>query len=115
VIRALTNLLHNALQASPRGGEVRIVVQYQEDAVQIAVEDEGGGIPKEQLDRVFKPFFTTKNQGTGLGLPITKRIVEEHNGDIRVKSRLGGGTRVLLSFPVAVEELSDGEPNRKQK
>jgi len=108
VTRALTNLIHNALQASTRGGEVRIEVEYKEDAVQVRVEDKGGGISKEHLDHIFKPFFTTKHQGTGLGLPITQRIVEEHEGEIRIESTLGNGTRVLLSFPVVTERLSKG-------
>lgn len=101
VRQALANLLQNALQASPKGKEVRLLVQCDQGILQMMVEDEGAGIPKEHLDRIFQPFFTTKPQGTGLGLAITHQIVKDHGGDIRVKSTPGNGTRVFLSFPEA--------------
>lgn len=97
---ALVNLLHNAIQASPKGREVRLLVQNDRGSLDIVVEDEGAGIAKEHLGRIFQPFFTTKPQGTGLGLAITQRIVKEHGGEIRVESSPGKGTRVFLSFPV---------------
>jgi len=97
---ALANLLHNALQASPEGKEVRLLVRHDQGILQMVVEDEGAGIPKENLDRIFQPFFTTKPQGTGLGLAITQRIVKDHGGDIRVESTPGNGTRFIMSFPI---------------
>jgi len=96
---ALANLLHNALQASSKGKEVRLLVQNDHGILHIVVEDEGTGIPKEHLDRIFQPFFTTKSQGTGLGLAITHQIVKDHGGDIKVESKPGSGTRIVLSFP----------------
>jgi len=100
VRHALANLLQNALQATPKGKEVRLLVRLEQDTLHVVVEDEGSGIPKEHLDRIFQPFFTTKPQGTGLGLAITHRIVKDHGGDIRVESAPGNGTRVSMSFPI---------------
>jgi two-component system sensor histidine kinase HydH len=100
VRHALANLLHNALDASPKGKEVRLLVQHDQHFLRIMVEDEGSGIPKEHLDRIFQPFFTTKPQGTGLGLAITQRIVKEQDGEIRVESAPGNGTRFIMSFPI---------------
>ncbi len=99
VRHALVNLLQNALQASPKGKEVRLLVQTDQEVLQMVVEDEGAGIPRDHLDRIFQPFFTTKPQGTGLGLAITHQIVKDHGGDIRVESTPGNGTRVSMSFP----------------
>jgi two-component system, NtrC family, sensor histidine kinase HydH len=103
VRHALTNLLQNALQATPKGKEVRLLVRLDQGVLHMLVEDEGSGIPQEHLDRIFQPFFTTKPQGTGLGLAITHRIVKDHGGEIRVESTPGNGTRVSMSFP-ALEE-----------
>ncbi len=99
VRHALSNLLQNALQASPKGKEVRLLVRLEQSVLHMVVEDEGAGIPKEHLDRIFQPFFTTKPQGTGLGLAITHQIVKDHGGDIKVESTPGTGTLVTMSFP----------------
>jgi two-component system, NtrC family, sensor histidine kinase HydH len=99
VLHALTNLLQNALQATPKGKEVRLLVRLNQTTLDMVVEDEGSGIPKENLDRIFQPFFTTKPQGTGLGLSITHRIVKDHGGEIKVESNPGNGTRVSMSYP----------------
>ena len=100
ISHALTNLLHNAIQASPKEKEVRVLVRTEEDVLQLVVEDQGAGIAEEHMDRLFQAFFTTKPQGTGLGLVITKQIVEQHGGEIRIESAPGNGTRVSLTFPV---------------
>ncbi len=100
VCSALSNLIYNALYASSKGKEVRVSLHSDDYLLRITVEDEGPGIPAENLDRIFEPFFTTKSKGTGLGLSITKRIVTEHNGDIHVESKIGNGTRFILSFPI---------------
>jgi signal transduction histidine kinase len=99
--QALVNLLQNALHASPEGGEVRLLADCNGRTVRFVVEDQGVGIPAENLERIFHPFFTTKAQGTGLGLAITQRIVREHGGRIQVKSTPGNGTRFTLTFPVS--------------
>jgi len=66
----------------------------------MVVEDEGAGIPKEHLDLIFQPFFTTKPQGTGLGLTITLQIAKDHGRETRVESTPGSGTRITMSFPI---------------
>ena len=103
VRQGLVNLLQNALQASPEGKEVRLLANCDRHAVKFVVEDQGVGIPTENLERIFHPFFTTKAQGTGLGLAITQRIVREHGGHIEVKSVPGNGTRFTLVFPILGE------------
>ena len=67
--------------------------------IQIIFEDTGIGIPKDNLPRVFNPFFSTRPEGTGLGLSITKNIVEQHEGKIEVKSRMGVGTKFIITLP----------------
>jgi two-component system sensor histidine kinase AtoS len=103
VRQGLVNLLQNALQASAKGGEVRLLADSDGRAVKFVVEDQGVGIPAANLDRIFDPFFTTKAQGTGLGLAITQRIVREHGGYIQVKSVPGNGTRFTLALPILGE------------
>jgi two-component system sensor histidine kinase HydH len=100
VYQVLMNLLQNALYASSKGKEVRLLSQRNGDFLRIVVEDEGMGIHEENLELIFQPFFTTKPKGTGLGLAITRRIVQEHGGEIRVESVPGLGTRVSLDFPI---------------
>ena len=85
------------------------------DSLLIVVEDEGARIPKEQLARIFQPFFTTKQKGKGLGLAITQRIVKEHGGKIRVESTPGVGTLVLLDFPVCQEKTVRNRAGSQKK
>jgi len=101
--QALVNLLQNAQQASPEGGEVRLSADCDGRAVRFVVADQGVGIPAANLERIFHPFFTTKTQGTGLGLAITQRIVREHGGSILVKSVPGNGTQFTLVLPIIEE------------
>ncbi|HET9767735.1 MAG TPA: ATP-binding protein, partial [Thermoanaerobaculia bacterium] len=69
-------------------------------AAAITVADRGPGVPAELLQRIFDPYFSTHDTGTGLGLPITRRIVEEHGGTIAAKNRIGGGLEVVILIPV---------------
>jgi len=94
----LMNVVVNAIHAMPRGGDLRVRLGGDAQRLEFEVADTGGGIAPEHLARVFEPYFTTKEAGIGLGLPLTKRIVEEHGGDIRVVSEPGRGTRVTLRF-----------------
>ncbi len=98
--QALLNLLQNALHASTEGKEVRLTAVMDGDSLKIAVEDQGKGIPRQDLDRIFLPFFSTKPKGTGLGLAITRAIVKEHGGGISVESAVERGTKVLLDLPI---------------
>lgn len=98
---ALRNLIINAVQAMPEGGVLSIIAQPESgDRVSIAVCDTGVGIPPENLDRIFTPFFTTKAKGSGLGLANVQKIVESHGGTISVQSQEGKGTVVRLLLPV---------------
>jgi len=98
--QALLNLLLNAIQAMPHGGELRVHLSPGPNGgSQIRVEDTGEGIEPERLKKIFNPFFTTKEKGSGLGLPIVKSIVDSHQGEIRVESTPGQGTQVIITLP----------------
>jgi two-component system NtrC family sensor kinase len=102
--QALLALLMNALDATPSGGHVEIETRREgPDAVALTVADSGVGIPPQNLDKIFSPFFTTKpvGQGTGLGLAICHGIVASHGGEIRVESEVDKGTRLSLVLPVS--------------
>jgi two-component system NtrC family sensor kinase len=96
------NLMLNACDAMPNGGQLLISDRLSADGRYIEVRfiDNGVGIPKENLNKLFDPFFTTKGSGTGLGLAVTYGIIEQHDGRIEVKSEVGQGTVFTLSFPV---------------
>ena len=100
--QVLVNLAVNALQAMPEGGTLTVRTLAFEQHVQLVVEDTGIGMSDEVVDRIFVPFFTTKDigEGTGLGLPVVHGIVTAHGGSIRVESRLGRGTRFEIRLPV---------------
>jgi hypothetical protein len=95
------NLFLNARDAMDRGGALTVRARAAERGVRITVEDTGRGIPPENLERIYDPFFTTKSArtGTGLGLSVTYGIVREHGGEIEVDSAIGRGTRFHLEFP----------------
>ncbi|HKA88375.1 MAG TPA: ATP-binding protein [Haliangiales bacterium] len=97
---ALLNLVLNAFQACGTAGNVAIVTGGGADRLRIAVTDDGPGIPPDVLPRVFDAFFTTREGGTGLGLPITRRIAEEHGGSLVLACPPGGGTVATLELPV---------------
>jgi len=95
------NLLLNAIQAMPEGGELRIVTEREGSRLICLIEDDGEGIAEENIARVFDPYFTTKSTGTGLGLALSAKIVEEHGGSVAISSRQGEGTRVSVQLPAA--------------
>ncbi len=101
--QALTNLLMNAAQAQGHQGRLRILVERREGRVLLAVADEGPGIPVEQRQRVFEPFWTTKHQGTGLGLSFVRRLAEASGGSARVAEVGPPGARLELDLPAAPE------------
>jgi signal transduction histidine kinase len=94
------NLLLNALQAMPNGGKLTVRIHVSGGSLLTAITDEGGGIPPEVRANLFQPFFTTKSGGTGLGLSISQRILEGHNGQIRLFSQPGVGTTVVVRLPL---------------
>jgi signal transduction histidine kinase len=95
------NLFINAAQAMNGKGTITVAVEAIDGRCRVSLKDTGPGIPAQVLERVFEPFFSTKHRGTGLGLPISKRIVEAHGGRISLVSPAGGGTTVSLELPVA--------------
>jgi len=97
---AVLNLVLNALQATPAGGTIVIALRGDADELAIEVRDSGEGIAEEVLPRAFDAFFTTREGGTGLGLPITRRIVEAHAGTVALRSREAEGTVATLLLPV---------------
>ena len=100
--QALLNLVRNAADAMSAGGALTVSTRRSADgAVEVSVKDTGGGIAAENLGRIFEPFFSTKKNGTGLGLALTQQIVTEHGGRIEVDSTPGRGTTFTLRLPVA--------------
>jgi signal transduction histidine kinase len=106
--QVLLNLLLNAVQAIEGAGTVRVEIGSREGYASVVVSDTGRGIPPQHLSNIFRPFFTTKGNGTGLGLSLARRIVEEHHGRIEVSSVVGKGSKfeVLLPFQMPVAEVA---------
>lgn len=96
---AIINLVLNAIQAMPEGGRLEVYTERGEGAVTVEIADTGAGMTEEQAARIFEPFYTTRSQGLGLGLPYAKRVVEQHGGEIVVESRPGAGTRLRVVLP----------------
>lgn len=108
--QALLNIIKNAIAAMPEGGLLRISASVKGDEVQIAIRDTGVGIPEELLTKIFEPYFTTKESGTGLGLTITFKIIKEHNGEITVESQPGRGTTFTIHLPIPQPEQKSLPP-----
>jgi signal transduction histidine kinase len=109
----LMNLILNAADASKEGDKVMVSIKRigpvrggASDNVCLKVQDHGGGISSDILDKIWNPFFTTKNEGTGLGLAVCKDIIQNHGGEIRMNSEQGKGTVVEVIFPTQMPEQS---------
>jgi len=98
--QVLVNLMKNAAQAMTTGGTLTLQTGETSDGVWVSVTDTGGGIPQEQINRIFEPFYTTKKKGSGLGLMIVQRIVRAHNGRIELDSHVGRGTTFRIWLPL---------------
>ena len=103
--RVLTNLMQNAVQSIPEGREglVRVSVETQGADVLIAIADNGTGIDSEIVDKIFQPYFTTKTSGTGLGLAMTRKIIEFWKGKIWFDTTEGKGTTFYIRMPITAE------------
>ncbi|ALC80877.1 MULTISPECIES: PAS domain-containing protein [Bacillus] len=92
------NFIKNSIESMPAGGKIDIAIQAEKDYIEIVIKDEGEGIPEDILKRIGEPFLTTKEKGTGLGLMISYKIIEDHQGTVKVKSKIGEGTTFTIRF-----------------
>lgn len=99
--QALLNLLLNAQQAMPEGGEITLQAGREGDGVVLSVIDTGKGMAPEVAEKVFRPFFSTRPGGTGLGLATTRKIIAAHDGTIDVQSEVGRGSKFTIHLPAA--------------
>jgi signal transduction histidine kinase len=100
--QAFLNIVLNAIQATPHGGSVTIACSKNGNGWQVSFRDTGPGIPADVREHIFEPFFTTKPDGTGLGLAVTRKIIEAHHGTLEVESEVGTGTTVVVMLPAAM-------------
>ncbi len=103
--QAFVNLSLNAIQAMAEGGQLKIITRRRNDFIETEFNDTGCGIPKENIKKLYDPFFTTKARGIGLGLAVTQGIIERHKGNIEVKSEVGKGTTFLVRLPAAKKQV----------
>ena len=97
----LLNLLFNGIQAIQDAGIIDVALSQEGGFAVVTISDTGRGIPTDDLPKIFRPFFTTKQRGTGLGLPLAKGIVEDHGGQITAISEVGRGTTFIVRLPIA--------------
>jgi two-component system NtrC family sensor kinase len=106
LVQVFLNLVLNAVDATDRGGRIDLRAERQDGAVVVTVEDDGAGIPPEHAGRLFRPYFTTKKHGTGLGLFVTQKLVADHGGHVEFESRPGVGTVFRVWLPVEDDGLT---------
>jgi len=104
---ALMNLILNAVEAMPNGGRLSITSERNEDKLRLEIADTGRGISEEEIKNIFEPFYTTKEQGLGLGMPYAKKIIEQHGGAISVASQPGEGTKFSITLPGGRKDVDD--------
>lgn len=121
--QVLVNLFINAIEAMPGGGKLMILTRTFKEGedplhpswIKIKVKDTGVGIPREHLKNIFDPFFSTKETGTGLGLPISLGIIEAHGGTLQITSQPGEGTRVTIKLPITPEKENETDESEEEK
>lgn len=112
--QVLLNLFKNSLEAMALGGTLTIGLEQSDDGqIVLSIADTGKGMSESQLNQIFMPFFTTKSEGTGLGLPFVLKTIEEHDGTIAIESKVGLGTTFMISFPPAIAHMPGGIINEK--
>lgn len=104
LLQAFINVIENALEAMPGGGMLRLITTIREGYVYAIIEDNGLGVERDIQPKLFEPFVSSKVHGMGMGLPVARRIIESHGGEIRVKSTIGKGTSVWIGIPVIASE-----------
>jgi len=118
IVQAVLNLTMNSVQAMQGEGEVNLIARATEGHVVLIISDNGPGIPRQQIQHIFEPFYTTRSAGTGLGLSITYRIIENHGGEITVRSSEGEGTQFTIRLPRAQnqedEHIDSHEPDSSE-
>jgi PAS domain S-box-containing protein len=102
--QALLNIVKNAIYAMPDGGVLRLATERKSDDVLLHIEDSGSGMSEEVMSKIFEPYFTTKDFGSGIGLTLVYKVIKEHLGDISVSSKPGKGSRFTISFPIPQRE-----------
>jgi signal transduction histidine kinase len=104
LVQVFSNILLNAIQAMPDGGILTITGIKKDRLIEVGILDTGEGIPKENLNKIFEPLFSTKAFGTGLGLSVCKSIIEMHKGKIEIESEIAKGTKFIVQLPIADNE-----------
>jgi len=102
IMQVLHNLIRNAADSMPHGGALSLKTGREGELISLVISDSGSGIPKEILERLFDPFFTTKPDGTGLGLAVSKKIIDDHGGHVEVQSQVGKGSHFKILLPAHV-------------
>jgi signal transduction histidine kinase len=92
--------MKNGMQAMEKGGVLRIETKLSKDHVEVVISDAGSGIAPDQMEKIFDYYYTTKEKGVGLGLPIAHRIIEAHGGQLKLESKAGIGTKVTITLPI---------------
>jgi signal transduction histidine kinase len=103
---ALMNLMLNAIEAMRNGGMLSIAVDRTGESLQLEIADTGPGIAADEAKKIFEPFYTTKEQGLGLGMPYAKKVIEQHSGAVSLNSRAGEGTTISIVLPAAQKEVA---------
>jgi len=109
--RALSNLVLNAMDAMPQGGTLALRTRQEVERVSVAVSDTGVGLTPEECERLFTPYYTSKQHGTGLGLAIVQSVVSDHGGTVSVQSKPGQGTTFRIELPRNLDKLTASAEN----
>jgi signal transduction histidine kinase len=102
--QAVMNIVKNGLAAMPEGGTLTVKTRCRGDNVELVIRDTGEGMPEDVREKIFEPYFTTRDFGSGIGLTLVYKVVKEHMGEISVQSEEGKGSRFILTFPVPQRE-----------
>jgi signal transduction histidine kinase len=104
---ALMNLILNAIESMPKGGTLTITIDQTDETLRIEIADTGSGIAEDEAKKIFEPFYTTKEQGLGLGMPYSKKIIDQHGGTMSLQSQPGEGTTISITLPAGKKEGDD--------